>query len=101
MDALSSQVPSKVDADLDLTLMASTLYRMLGRDLGGDYAKARARTLFRKFVHASARVEIRADGIDVRLGRRAHNPLLVAAGYADHAVPIPWLEKRPLRIVFP
>ena len=101
MDALSSQVPLKVDADLDLTLMASTLYRMLGRDLGGDYTKARARTLFRKFVQASARVEIRADGIDVRLGRRAHNPLLIAAGYADQAVPIPWLEKRPLRIVFP
>ena len=35
------------------------------------------------------------------LGRRAHNPLLIAAGYADQAAPIPWLEKRLLRIVFP
>ena len=100
MDALSSQVPLKVDADLQLTLMASTLYRLLARNLGGDYATARARTLFRKFAQASARVEIGLDGIQVRLGRRAHNPLLVAAGVADEAVPIPWLENRPLRLAF-
>ena len=100
MDALSSQVPMKVDADLQLTLMASTLYRMLARAIGGDYATARTRTLFRKFAQASARVEIRPDHIQVRIGRRAHNPLLVAAGFADEAVPIPWLENRPLRLVF-
>ena len=100
MDALSSQVPMKVDADLQLTLMASTLYRMLARTIGGDYATARARTLFRKFAQASARVDIGLDRIEVRFGRRAHNPLLVAAGFADGAVPIPWLENRLLRLAF-
>ena len=100
MDALSSQVPMQVDCDLQLTLMATTLYRLLGRAIGTDYATARARTLFRKFVHASARVEIRPDGIEVRFGRRAHNPLLLKAGFADKAVPIPWLENLSLRLAF-
>ena len=80
--------------------MATTLYRLLGRAIGTDYATARARTLFRKFVHASARVEIRPDGIEVRFGRRAHNPLLLKAGFADKAVPIPWLENLSLRLAF-
>ena len=76
MDALSSRVPQNIDVDLQITLMASGLYRLLGRLLGGKLAEAKARTLFRKFVQASARIEILPDQIEVRFGRRAYNPLL-------------------------
>jgi len=37
MDALSSTVPMKINCDLQLTLMASSLYRLLGTRLGGAY----------------------------------------------------------------
>ncbi len=100
MDALSSKVPQKIDVDLQITLMASGLYRLLGRLLGGKLAEAKARTLFRKFVQASARIEILPDQIEVRFGRRAYNPLLVQAGIADEAVTIPWLNNLPLKIAF-
>lgn len=99
-DALSSQVALKVDIDLQLTVMASSLYRCLGRTLGGGYATARARTLFRKFVKASARVQIESGGIEVRIGRRAHNPILLQAGFADKKTSIPWLRNRELRLTF-
>ena len=50
MDALSSAVPMKVDCDLQLTLMGSSLYRMLGAAIGGTYTTAESRHLFRDFV---------------------------------------------------
>ena len=101
MDALSAAVPLKVHLDLQLTLMASALYRVLAKRLGNGLEHARARTLFRKVVHASARIEITPEEILVSLGRRAHNPLLIAAGYAERAQPLPWLGNRNLRIRFP
>ncbi len=83
MDALSAAVPMKVEFDLQLTLMASAPYRLLGVRVGNGFEIAKARTLFRKLVHISASIEITASEIVVSLGRRANNPLLLAAGFAD------------------
>jgi len=44
MDALSSAVAMKVDCDLQLTLMASSLYRLLASNIGNGYQTARSRT---------------------------------------------------------
>jgi len=52
MDALSSAVAMKVNSDLQLTLMASSLYRLLGTPLGNGYEVARADHIFRDFVNA-------------------------------------------------
>ncbi len=100
MDALSAAVPMKVDFDLQLTLMASSLYRLLGVRVGNGFEIAKARTLFRKLVHTSASIEITASEIVVSLGRRANNPLLLAAGFADLRQPLPWLDNRVLRLRF-
>lgn len=100
MDALSSVVAMKVNCDLQLTLMASSLYRLLGVRIGNGYATARSRHLFRDFVDATATVTITEDQILVRFQRRAHNPLLLAAGFAETDVPVPWLRGRHLRLVF-
>ncbi|MGH9891580.1 MAG: hypothetical protein ACREA0_06285 [bacterium] len=98
MDALSSAVAMKVDCDLQLSLMASTLYRLLGRRVGNGYATAASRHIFQDLVHASANVEIRSDEVHVRLHRRAHNPLLLAAGFQDTRVRIPWWGNKALRL---
>ena len=45
--------------------------------------------LFRKFVETSATVDISEDRIGVALGRRAHNPHLIEAGYAHSTTAIP------------
>ncbi len=100
MDALSAAVPMKVDLDVQLTVMASSLYRLLGQRLGNGFEVAKASTLFHKLVHASASIEISASEITVSLGRRANNPLLLAAGYADIREPIPWLDNRTLHLRF-
>ena len=100
MDALSAAVPLRIDLDVQLTLMASSLYRILGIRVGQGFEVAKARTIFRKLVNASAAIRITEDEIIVTLGRRANNPLLLAARYAEIAEPIPWLGNRTLRIRF-
>jgi hypothetical protein len=100
MDALSSAVPMKVNCDLQLTLMASSLYRLLGAQIGNGYVTAKSRHLFRDFVDAVGHVSITQKEVIVRFQKRAHNPLLLAAGFADRTPPVPWLGRRRLRLLF-
>jgi hypothetical protein len=100
MDALSSAVAMKVDCDLQLTLMASSLYRLLAGRIGRGYEQAKSRHLFRDFVDATAHVTVGESEIVVRYQKRAHNPLLVVAGFDTTETVIPWLGRRRLRLVF-
>jgi hypothetical protein len=100
LDALSSAVALKVNCDLLLTLMASSLYRLLAARVGHGYETAKSRHLFRDFVDATASVTITGTEIQVRLQRRAHNPLLIAAGFNRTDAVIPWLNKKRLQFIF-
>jgi len=100
MDALSSAVAMKVTCDLQLTLMASTLYRLLGTQIGHGYADAKARHIFRDFIDAMGHVTLTENDVIVRYQKRAHNPLLIAAGFATRQMAVPWLAGKRLRLVF-
>ena len=90
----------RINTDLLLTLMASGHYRLPAIRIEEGSQVARARTLFRNFVDATATVAIRDAEIRVRFGRRAYNPMLIHAGFADVAFNIPWLEGRALTLEF-
>lgn len=100
MDALSSVVAMKVNCDLQLTLMASSLYRLLGSQIGNGYQNATSRHLFRDFVEATAQISILEMEIVVQFQKRAHNPLLLASGFQNKEVSIPWLGNKRLRLLF-
>jgi hypothetical protein len=100
MDALSSAVAMKVNCDLQLTLMASSLYRLLAVRIGHGYEATKSRHLFRDFIDASAGITIDEDEVRIRFQRRAHNPLLVAAGFGKTDIKVPWLGGRRLRLGF-
>jgi hypothetical protein len=100
IDALSSAVALKVNCDLQLTLMASGLYRYLGQRLGNGYEAAKSRHIFQDFIDATAAIGIDERTICVRFQKRAHNPLLVAAGFDKTDTPIPWLGNRRLQFLF-
>jgi hypothetical protein len=100
MDALSSAVAMKVNLDLQLTLMAGSLYRLLGAKVGHGYERARSRHIFRDLVEATATVSIGPQEITVRYQKRAHNPLLIAAGFDKIEIVVPWLDHKKLRFVF-
>jgi transposase len=99
MDALSSAVAMKVTCDLQLTLMASSLYRLLGQRIGGSYKTAKARHLFRDFIDATATIMLTEREVVVRFQKRAHNPLLLAAGFHNQDVRIPWLGRKRLELI--
>jgi hypothetical protein len=100
MDALSSAVPLKTDCDLQLTLMANSLYRRLGYRIGNGYQRVRAAKIFRDFIQASATIDIAPKNIEVRFQKRAHNPLLVAANLHKTDVRLPWIGGKRLRLTF-
>jgi hypothetical protein len=100
MDALSSAVAMKVDCDLQLTLMASSLYRLLGANIGNGYQNARSRHIFRDFVDSTALVTIGEQKIQIKFQKRAHNPYLISAGFGQTETAIPWLGGKKLKLVF-
>jgi len=100
MDALSSSVAMKVNLDLQLTLMASSLYRLLGCKLGNGYRKAKSRHIFRDFIDAAATLFIEGKDILVRFQKRAHNPLLFGADFDKTDIQVPWLKEKRLRFLF-
>jgi hypothetical protein len=100
MDALSSAVAMKITCDLQLTLMASSLYRLLGAQVGRGYEVAKGRHIFRDFIDAVGLITLSDDTMHVQYQKRAHNPLLIAAGFGTTDVPIPWLGNKRLRFVF-
>ncbi len=100
IDALSSMVGLKVDFDLQLTLMAGSLYRLFAQHLPENYRHATARVLFDNLLDVTGRVDIEDHRVVVTLDKRAHNPYLVDCGLADQPTPMPWLEGRELVIAF-
>lgn len=100
IDALSSAVALKVNCDLQLTLMASSLYRYLGQRIGNGYQTVKSRHLFRDFIDATAHIEIDARNVLVHFQKRAHNPLLLAAGFDKTVTRIPWLGNKRLSLLF-
>ena len=100
MDALSAAVPLKIDLDMQLTLMASMLYRVLAKRVGGGREKQKSRTLFRDLVQYGAFITIDQQGILVKMRRRANSITLRKAGYDNTAMHIPWLNNLPLTIRF-
>jgi hypothetical protein len=100
IDALSSAVAMKINCDLQLTLMGSSLYRLLGARIGGPYTTAESRHIWRDLINTSARVIITPDTVEVRYGKRAHNPYLLDAGLADTETTVPWWQDRKLKLTF-
>jgi transposase len=99
IDALSSAVALKINCDLQLTLMASSLYRYLGQQIGNGYDHAKSRHIFRDLIDASASIQISERVIHVQFQKRAHNPYLMEAGFDKKPTYIPWLGRK-LQLTF-
>jgi hypothetical protein len=100
INALSSMVGLKVDFDLQLTLMASSLYRLFARYLPENYRQATAKVLFDSLLDVAGTVEIDTHRIIVILDKRGHNPYLVDSGLAKQPTSMPWLDGKSLVIEF-
>lgn len=80
--------------------MASSLYRLLALRVANGYEAAKSRHLFMDLIDATADITIPGREILVKFQKRAHNPLLIAAGFDNTDTMIPWLGRKRLRLVF-
>jgi len=101
IDALSSMVDLKVDFDLQITLMGSSLYRLLAERLPGTYRRATAKTIFDALLDVGGRVKISDREVLVRLDHRAHNPILADTGLIGRSTPMPWFGNKNLVLKLP
>jgi len=101
LDALSSMVELKVDFDLQITLMASTLYRLLAERLPETYRRAQAKTIFGNLLDVGGKVEITDHHVVVTLDHRAHNPILAESGLLERPTPMPWFFGKELLLRLP
>jgi len=88
--ALSSSVAMKIDFDVVLTLIAQAVYRILSNNLRG-YEDASPRTIFRKFIDTPATVNVGEKEIEIRLNKRANNPILIKSGMLYKPFSLPWI----------
>ncbi len=99
LDALCSGLQIEVDFSVALTVAGNLLYRLFARRIAG-FEQAQPKQLYRRFINTLGKVEVAAETITVRYPKRAHNPLLVEAGFARERVRVPWLHDRVLRFEF-
>jgi hypothetical protein len=97
MDALSSSVGLKVDFDMTLLVIASTLYRLLAKQMRG-YHQAQARQIFRDLVDMPADIVIGDRQVTVEFHRRAHLPILLASSLFKENVSVPWWNGARLKL---
>ena len=97
-DALSSSVGFKVDYDMALLVVASSLYRLMARRMRG-YADAQARQIFRDLIDMPADIAVENNEVRLKFHRRAHLPIVLASGLIDKPVRIPWWGNARLRII--
>ena len=96
-DSLSSAVPSNVDLDVALSVVASAVCTSLRRRLAG-YATATPDTLQRRFLNSPGEVLKRGGEIVARLDRKTYNPVLRQADLPVTVVP--WWGGRALRFEY-
>lgn len=99
LDALCSSLNIQVDFSVLLTVVGDMLYHRFAQRLRG-FQDATAKQIHRKFLNCSGSITIDRQEILVSFNRRAHNPLLMAAGFAEKQVRVPWLGGYLLRYSF-
>ena len=95
MNALSSSVGMKVDFDMALLVVASCLYKMIGKRIRG-YGDAQARHIFRDIINIPADITVTTLEVRVDFHRRAHLPLILASDLTNKPVAVPWWKNHLL-----
>ncbi len=89
----------RIHFDLLLSVVASFLYHRLAKDLS-RFESCLAPDIFRRFVDMPGTVCYDGQGFEVRIRKRAHTPILLGVEKLQKPITVPWLENKPLKIVW-
>ncbi len=99
LNALSSPILTKVHLDVMATMIADTLYSMLGKKLRG-FEDCDAPKLYRHFIRGKGTVAVKGDTVTVTYPRRAHNPILRRVDWNLLPQTVPGLDGAKLKFKF-
>lgn len=99
LNSLSSPVMIRIHFDLLWTIIADTLYHRFSQDLPG-YEKALAPRIFRNFINTPGMITYDGKEFLVKIRKRGNTPILAGVKKLKGPISIPWLGKRPLKIVW-
>jgi len=99
INALSSPLMVRIHFDLLVSVVASFLYSRLARDLP-RFEKSLPPDIFRRFVDMPGAIHFNGRDFEVRIRKRAHTPILLGVKKLQDPIEVPWLDQRPLRIVY-
>jgi hypothetical protein len=97
---MNGMVGMKVDFDLQITLMASSLYRLLAERLTEQLRRSTARTIFDTLLNVGGKIVVEEQRVTVTLDKRVHNPYIMDSRLADEPTPMPWFGNKMLFIKF-
>ncbi len=99
LNSLSSPIMIRIHFDLLWTVIADTLYHLLAKDLR-RFEKCRAEKIFKHFVDMPGQIEYDGKTFTVKIRKRATTPILLGIEKLNKEIIVPWLDYRPLRIVW-
>lgn len=99
LNALSSSIMIRIHFDLFWTMIADTFYHRFAQDLP-RFEKAKASTIFRKFINFPGRLEYDGQEFKVKIRKRSHTPLLLDNKNFSNPIKVPWLGGKPLNIIW-
>lgn len=99
LNSLSSPILIRIHFDLLWTVIADTLYHLLARDLRW-HEKCRAPKLFQQFIDMPGQIVYDGHSFTVKIRKRSTTPLLLAHPKFKEEIRVPWLDHKPLRILW-
>ena len=99
LNALSSPIMIRIHFDLLWTIIADTLYSLLAKDLR-RFENASCQKLFKQFIDMPGQIDYDGDIFTVRIRKRATTPILLGIKKLNKKIPVPWLDYKPLRIIW-
>ena len=87
----------RIDFDVLLTLIGQATYHMLANSLRG-YEHSGAEVIFRQFIDTPGKIFIGEKEIEVRLNKRANNPILLKSGLLNSTFSLPWIKGKKIII---
>lgn len=99
LNALSSPIMIRIHFDLLWTVIADTLYHLFARDLR-RFENAQAQMIFKRFVDMPGQVHYDGERFNVKIRKRATTPILLGVKKLNQNIEVPWLDNRPLRIIW-
>ncbi len=99
LNALPSTLGVKRDFDVLMTQIASSLYKLLAKDIR-SFEKTEADRLYDKFIKGGRSVEVFDDKIVVELIKKKYTPLLRDAEFMKKEIRASWLENKKIEFRF-